>query len=265
MNIQNENKPHFSVSQLIDYLQCPFAYYLRHIAGIQWKKIPSAVCFGSSVHKAVEYMNSRRRDGLSVNEDDIVGMFYMAWSDAIENNNVSWKKAEEPAELLVKGQQLISLYYKQFHKHIFTEVELGFRLPILDPMTGLYVRSRDMVGYIDAIDGDNTLIEFKTTGRTPSQYQIDGDLQLGVYHWAAHLLYGVPARKILVVSLVRTKQPKIEVLETHRSQDTHTRLLSLIEKVIRAIDHGMYYPNPVGGFGCGSCNYREECQRQWPL
>jgi CRISPR/Cas system-associated exonuclease Cas4 (RecB family) len=265
MKILNEPRPHFSVSQLTDYLNCPLAYRFRHVLGLAWGTTPRAVAFGASVHKSIEYMNKCLANGRpDVTADDVVTAFNRDWAHQIKTNNINWKKADEAAELLMKGQELLETYWQRFHDRRYTAVELGFRLPILDPSTGLFIKSRDVVGRIDAIDG-GTLVEVKTSGRTPNQYQVDADLQLTLYSWAYRFLYGKAEDKIQVVYLVKTKEPKLEVLETHRDPEDHTKLISLMEQVIRAIDQRLFYPNPVGGYSCGTCGYRAECKEQWPL
>ena len=265
MKIQNERKPHFSVSQLTTYLQCPLAYYFQYELGLAWKVTPSAVAFGKCMHRAIETMNVCRKQGQEVSQDDLLRSFSRQWADTIEAGHVGWKKPEEPAELLTKGQCLLEEYYRQFRKCQYSDVELGFRLPILDAATGLYVQSRDIVGYIDAIDNGSTIVEYKTTGRTPNQHQVDSDLQLTLYSWAYRMLYGIPEDRIIVVNLVKTKEPKIEVVETHREEEDYTKLIGLMQQVIRAVDQRLFYPNPIGGFGCGTCNYAEECRKEWPI
>jgi len=59
---------------------------------------------------------------------------------------------------------LINLYYDEMGKERPTEVELPFRLPIIDPSTGLFVQNRDIVGKMDAILADDTIMEIKTQG-----------------------------------------------------------------------------------------------------
>ena len=265
MKIQNEARPHFSNSQLTTYLNCPMAYYLQYEIGIPWKQTPSAVAFGACIHRAIEIMSVCLQQGREPTQDDVVGTFNRDWADKIESENIVWRKPEEPAQLLIKGQDLLELYYKRFHERGYTAVELGFRLPILDPQTGLFVESHDLVGKFDAIEDGGTLVEIKTASRMPNKTQVHSDLQITLYSWAYRLLYGKPEDKILAVYLIKTKEPKIEVIETHRGEEDHTKLICLIEQVIRAIDQRLFYPNPVGGFGCGYCNYTLECKEQWPL
>jgi len=117
-----------------------------------------------------------------------------------------------------------------------------------------------MVGKIDAIFKDDTVVEVKTTGRSPVQQEVDINLQLTLYSWAYRLIFGRPEKTIKVVNLVKTKEPKIVVVETQRTERDHSWLLATTFQVIRAIEQKLFYPNPIGGFGCFNCQYQEHCK-----
>lgn len=258
MNIQNEEKPHFSASQLMAYLQCPLQYYFQYEEGIAWKTTPSAVAFGGVMHKALERLN----ESLYLEEppklDQITDDFIRYWTQEVEGNNISWAKPEESAELMTKGQEMLAIYYDAFKEVKPKAVEQMFRVPILDPTTGLYVVQRDIVGKMDML-GEGVIYEIKTSGRTPGQEEIDNNLQITIYSLAYRFIYGRPESVIRVVVLVKTKQPKLEVVETKRTEKDHTRLVKLVDKILKQIENKVFYPNPVG-FSCSGCQYRQECE-----
>ena len=257
MNIPNEEKPHFSASQIICYLQCPLQYHFQYEMGIAWEKTPSAVLFGGAVHKGVEAINKGLMNG-GIDLDMAKTEFTAAWKDGTSSDDIAWK--EDPSELYQKGGQLLELYANEMKDQKPTEVELPFRLPIVDPKTGLFIVQRDFVGKIDAIFTDDTIIEIKTTGRSPAQQEIDQNLQITLYSWAYRLLYGKAEKTIKVVNLVKTKEPKIAVVETQRTERQHSWLIATVGQVIRGIEGKLFYPNPIGGFGCFNCQYQRHCQ-----
>jgi putative RecB family exonuclease len=254
MRIANEQRPHFSISQLTCYLQCPLQYYFQYEKGLRWKATPSAIAFGSSVHNAVEKLNRSLMAGNPINEAMTSMEFVNAWNES-RQEKITWK--EDPEELLVKGQELVALYHQEVKDQKPTEVELQFRLPIVDPSTGVFVESRDLVGKIDAIFGEDTVVEIKTAYRSPVQQEIDGNLQLTLYSWAYRMLFGASERTLKVINLVKTKDPKLVSVETEKD---HSWLIATISQVIRAIDLKLFYPNPIGGFGCFNCQYQEQCR-----
>jgi len=257
MRITDEEKPHFSASQLICYLQCPLQYYLQYELGVVWEKTPSAVMFGSAVHKGVEKAN-RLLMNSGIDANAVKMEYATAWKEEQKDEEIAWK--EDPTELYQKGADLLTLYCLEMAYEKPTEVELGFRLPIVDTATGLYIPSRDFVGKIDAIFTDSTIVEIKTTGRSPVQQEIDQNIQLTLYSWAYRMLFGRPEKTIKVINLVKTKEPKIAVVETQRTERQHSWLIASVFQVIRAIESKLFYPNPIGGFGCFNCQYQKHCQ-----
>jgi len=257
MRIPDEEKPHFSASQIICYLQCPLQYHFQYEMGIAWEKTPSAVLFGGAIHKGVEQINKGLMNG-GIDIAMAKTEFTATWKDGTSENEIAWKEA--PSDLYQKGGQLLELYADEMKDQKPTEVELPFRLPIVDPKTGLFIVQRDFVGKIDAIFTDDTIIEIKTTGRSPAQQEIDQNLQITLYSWAYRMLYGKPEKTIKVVNLVKTKEPKIAVIETQRTERQHSWLIATVFQVIRAIEDKLFYPNPIGGFGCFNCQYQRHCQ-----
>ena len=257
MRIQGEDKPHFSASQLTCYLQCPLQYYLQYELGVVWEKTPSAVLFGSAVHKGVEAINRQLMNG-GIDTMKAQVEFATAWKEQTEKEEIAWK--EDPSELYQKGGKLLEIYADEMKDQKPTEVELPFRLPLIDPKTGLFIQSRDFVGKIDAIIEDETIFEIKTTGKTPVQQEIDQNTQITFYSWAYRLLYGRQEKAIKVINLVKTKEPKIVVIETQRSDREHSWLLATTFQVLRAIEQKLFYPNPIGGFGCFNCQYQTHCK-----
>lgn len=259
MRIINEERPHISYSQLSTYLQCPLQYYFQYVQCIPWNYTPSAVVFGSSIHNAVEYYHRSLMNGHTASLDDVVGKFTSDWGSQIEANSIKWRKPEEPAELLTKGIELMELYHNEYGELAPEAVELEFRLPILDTTTGLFIESHDVVGKIDAIIGDGNIMEIKTASRASNQAEIDNNLQLTLYSWAYRMLYGAKEDKVSVVNLIKTKEPRVEVVQTKRNANDYIRLIMLLDRVITCIQNEMFYPNPIGGYGCSNCQYRTEC------
>ena len=258
MRIPNEDKPHFSASQLMCYLQCPLQYYFQYELGIAWEKTPSAVVFGGSVHSAIESINRGLMENTPINRAQAESVFTDSWKENTKENQIAWK--ENPSDMFEKGKVLINLYYDEMVKEKPTEVELPFRLPLIDPSTGLFIQSLDIVGKIDAIFTDDTIIEIKTTGRSPVQQEIDQNLQITLYSWAYRMLYGEAEKIVKVVSLVKTKEPKVIITETQRTERDHSWLIATISQVVRAIEMKLFYPNVIGGFGCFNCNYQGKCK-----
>lgn len=253
----DEIRPHFSMTQLNAYLDCPYRYYLSYIEKLPWEKLPSAVAFGSSIHRAIERFNRTLLDG-GMNEEDIVKAFEEQFKVETARDKIEFKDKDEKDELLDKGKSLIQLYHQQYGNIKPQAIERTFRLPILDPATGLFVSSRDILGVIDLVANDE-IIEIKTSGKSMSQKEADSSLQLTLYSWAYRMIRGKEEKAIKTVNLVKNSKPVIQTIETHRTSAEHTRLMELISQVAKAIDAGIFYRNPNTRYGCDGCVYLNAC------
>jgi len=92
------------------------------------------------------------------------------------------------------------------------------------------------------------------------QSAVDENLQLILYCWAYKMLFGRKPEKLVLVNLVKTKVPKIQVLDTDINPEKERKLLHLMFAVNAAIEKESFYPNPKGGFGCSGCSYALSCE-----
>jgi len=265
MKILNEERKHFSATQLTTYLSCPLKYYFQYELQLPWRSVPSAVAFGDSVHKSVSFMNNSLMNGNPVSQDDLIGTFNKEWATNIETNHIEWRNPDESGDLLVKGTALLEIYYQKFRTFRPRGVEMEFRLPLLDPASGLFIESRDLVGKMDSVSEAGTILEIKTSSKKPSQLDTDVNLQLTMYSFAYRMLYGTPERQILVAVMVKAKEPHLQIIKTQRCEKDYTMLLHLIARVIACIDKGLFYPNQLNPWSCRYCEYIAECEKEWPL
>lgn len=252
-----ETRPHFSVTQLNTYLACPFKYYLQYEEKLPWEKVPSGVAFGSAIHRAIERFNRALMDG-KMDERAAIDHFASEWAIESQREGVEYKHPNEPEELKDKGKRLVQLYSQQFADMKPQSIERVFRLPILDISTGLFEASRDVMGAIDLI-ADGEVVEIKTSARSVNQREADTSLQLTLYSWAYRMVFGQEEKALKTVTLLRTAKPKIQVVQTYRTADDHTRLMELISQVIRAVELRIFYRNPNTAYGCDGCVYRIAC------
>lgn len=252
-----EPRPHFSVTQLNTYLACPYKYFLQYEEKLQWEKVPSGVAFGSVVHRTIERFNRSLADG-GMDERAAIELFASEWGTESGREEVEFRRPDEREELKDKGKRLIQLYSQQFADMKPQAVERVFRLPILDVSTGMFEASRDILGTIDLI-ADGEVIEVKTSARSINQREADASLQLTLYSWAYRMVFGAEEKSLKIVALLKTAKPVIQVVQTCRTADDHSRLMELISQVIRAVELRIFYRNPNTRYGCDGCVYRIAC------
>jgi putative RecB family exonuclease len=136
-----------------------------------------------------------------------------------------------------------------------TAVEDAFDCDLLEPVTGevLEVRLR---GRIDLVEEGDTVVDLKTAGRTLEQGGLERHLQLSVYALAFFLLHGTIPKLRLDV-LLKTKVARFVRLSTSRTLEELAWTARLIERVVRAIRAGHFFPNP--SWRCTECEYFAHC------
>lgn len=109
------------------------------------------------------------------------------------------------------------------------DAEYPFRVPLISPST----RERlgiALEGFIDLIEEGEVLTEFKTSGKTMDTKNVDDLLQLTIYGYAYKTLFGKEPRLLRVVNFVKTRTPKMVVLETEREKKDYKRLFYLVKR-----------------------------------
>jgi putative RecB family exonuclease len=242
---------HLSVSQLKMYLRCPLQYKFRYIDGLI---IPprSELTLGKSIHGTLEENYRQKiKTEIDLPLEYITDLFSDRWEKAVVDT--IFEEDEKPGRVKDDGIALLKTYHTVVAPKVQPiEVERGFNLPIDD-------QNYTLKGYIDLIDRDNLIVDHKTTKRSMRQDMIDSDLQLTTYSLAYRELVGKKEKGLRFDVMVRTKEPKIQQIETYRRQEDIDRLMKLFRRVNKAIESGIFYPNE--NFMCPSCGYRELCKK----
>ncbi len=243
---------HLSVTQMRMFLRCPLQFKFRYVDGL---KIPpaSAITLGKSIHGALE---SNYRQKVQTKEDlpleHVTDLFSNWWEK--ELSETVFEEGEKPGQVKDEGIKLVRVYHKQVAPKVQPiSVEKPFTVPF---------RNVDytLKGYIDLIDERGTIIDHKTTKRVMSAEAIAQDLQLTAYALAYRTLEGKLESGLRFDVMIRNKEPKIQQLTTTRNQGDIRRFLKLLGYVTKAINTGIFYPNP--NFLCPACGYRDLC-KEW--
>ncbi|MFC1718087.1 RecB family exonuclease [Candidatus Poribacteria bacterium] len=254
-----EDRSHFSFSQLSTMLMCPYKYYLQYVERRGWDIVPSAVSFGGAMHKSIQIFHNDLKSGTASGNGKYSDEFRSLFSEDADGNNVVFKDDSEFEKLLGKGELLIAEYTNSFSQLRPSEVEMEFRLPLVNTYTGDLL-DKDVVGKIDMISESGEIYELKTGSSALPRSAVDENLQLILYGWSYKMIFGRAPQKLILVNLVKTKQPKIQVLDTTIDGQKERKLMHLMFRVNEAIDKECFYPNPRGMFGCGGCTYSLSCE-----
>ncbi len=258
---------HVSKSQIRTFLMCPQRYCYQYVQGREWERKSANLSFGSAIHNAVaEYYLTLANEGKPLTAEDIRAVFHEAWSLEIEGDTPLDFNGKSPGEMAELGKGMLDVFVKNITPRQIEAVELPFSVPICDPKTG-EVSPIKLVGAFDLIesdeDGNRIISELKTSARKWSDGQVETELDSSVYSYAfSEMGYSTNGSETLVRFdvLVKTKKPSMETYFTTRGEDDHRKMLSLITKVLRAIEAGNFYP--IHGWQCNGCQFERQCTEE---
>ena len=148
------------------------------------------------------------------------------------------------------------------------------RVPMVDKETGALIQSNGSPASVqcslDLVSDDGVILKLKTSSRSISKLEYDWSLDLQRYayeqikkrpNFRTSRESGQAPVEVKVVNLVRTKKPKIQVIDA--PEPSRESGLAICESVIASINAGAFYPNPKNQFGCFLCGYATACEQQW--
>ena len=247
---------HLSITQIKMYLRCPLQYMFRYLKGLKMPPV-GAVVLGKSIHKGLE-QNFRHKKQTKIDLPlNKVLEAYSAFFDQTrkKEEEIDWE-GENPGKVKDEGIGLIKVYHKDVAPPIQPlaveeEFELGFENV-----------AYTLRGYLDLVDQFKRIRDTKTARRSYPQDAAQTDIQLTAYNLAYKYLKGEEPKSLCFDVMVRTKQPKIQTLQSPpRTQGQLTRFLKLLGSIARAIKTGIFYPCENQQV-CSWCGYKEIC-REW--
>ena len=251
------NKKYLSFTQLSMFLRCPRQYEFRYIQGI--KRPPSgSLVVGKSWHKAVElnYLQKIKSE-TDLPLEDVQDCFSDTFEQAFAEE-VNLDAGENPGQLKDQGILITTEHHKTIAPkvHPFL-VEQDFNLDLGSnfPYT--------LKGFWDVIERDGVIVDNKSYGRTPTQSDLDKDIQFTAYATAYRAINQKTELGLRMDCIIKNKVPKAVQFHTKRTNVDCRWFLVLVEKVAQAIQSGIFPPNPTS-YLCSErfCGYWNECRNR---
>jgi len=227
-------------------MRCGMQYYYRYVEGI---KTPPAVAMlqGSSLHKGQEVNFSQK---IESHEDAPLDVVLDAVSDRFNSEVQDIENWEDTDEGKAKDQ-------------VITVMELVHTThnPTIQPLECEAEYSLDCNGtilkaVIDLVDDKGRVRDNKLVGKAKSQCDADNDLQLTMYSWVTGL------KDVAFDCFVKTKTPKVAVIESTRTERDWNRLKARIPEIINGIEKEVFVPADPTSWACSEkfCGYWHICK-----
>lgn len=247
---------HLSYSSISLYLDCPEAWRRRYIAKEPSAPTP-ALAFGSAFHGAVEAQLTTGQKA--------VDAWPAAWAAALERDAVDWgfdtpeTHFNEGIRLLSNGgvaQAIDGLAARADETGPMVERKVSLSVP------GVPV---PIIGYIDFIAREGIPCDLKTASRAWTEAKATDSLQ-GLFYLAALNQAGMNFHgwRFRHVVFVKTKEPKVQVLENVHKPAELFFLFRVVSEVWKGIEREVFPLNP-GSWKCGPqyCDYWANCRGRY--
>ncbi|PKO18705.1 hypothetical protein CVU37_04785 [candidate division BRC1 bacterium HGW-BRC1-1] len=233
--------PHLSYSRINRYLFCPEQYRLYYIENLR-PRVPSAsLCFGQTVHQALAHFFRGYGDPVHFFKEEWLRVQHEPIAYSYRE---SWDKLAERGVLLL--QSFIRDELPKLGKIIASEKPFDLSISNLDsPFIGV-------IDLVAEIDGERTVIDFKTASQAYDDYEVVLSDQL-----TAYALAEPDAQQSALCVFVKTKEPRIDWYLAKRTSVQLAEFLAKASIVGQSIAAGHFYKRP--GKQCGWCDYLPVC------
>ena len=247
-------RDHLSVSQINTYLMCPRKYRYRYVDELEPEFRSAALGFGTAVHSALGWWFEERMAARVPELEEALRIFRADWSAELALGDLDLD-GKTPAEMSDLGEKLVTLFVVELGDLVPEAADLRVEVPLVDPRNGREL-PLPLLGFIDFV-AEGMVGEIKTAARKNSA--TTWLFQLTAYAYALRE-QGKDLPKAKVVQLIKTRVPKLEVMEVEISESDVAWFLEVTAEVYDAICAGAFFPNP--GWMCPRCEYRGAC-RAW--
>ena len=255
------SRPHWSYSQLSQYLRCPLQFYFERVIKLQRPFSPSSMALGSAVHEGLAEYHRQLMADRKVTTGQVQSTFLKSWSQQERERPIQYRDGESRNQIIEQGVALLEVYQNEPPPENILAVEERMIVPLTNSQ-GQFLE-KPLVAVIDLLshDEDELLVtEFKTSGRRYHELEADTTLQASCYANAVRERYD-RTPKVRYTVLVKTKTPAVQNLVTTRTDADLGRLGDVVQAVELAITAEAFYPIE-STMNCSGCPFFKPC-REW--
>jgi putative RecB family exonuclease len=210
------------------------------------------------MHSAIEWFHKERIKKREVSLERFLKIFETDWFSQRVDTQIQFKDSEDEVKLLLTGKEMLGIYFNSSLNPI-ESAEVHFHVPLVNISTGEQMEV-SLEGIIDLIEKGDVIVEFKTSARSIDPESLNDYLQLTAYSYAYRTLFGREPKMLKVINFVKTKTPKMVVIETSREKRDYERFFYIAREVLKGVNSGFFFPKQ--SFMCKDCEYGNLC-REW--
>ena len=258
-----EGKKYLTGSQITAFVSCGVYYRKCYIERLP-SRVGSAANFGTAIHFSENEINLRQKVTSKVDvPTDTVQDAFAEKIDELKSE-IEWSPEEksigvDKSHAGLKDEGCTAI--KTLHKEIMPTVQpLSVEKTIIIPLEGF---NYSISGTWD-IETERGILDLKTRGKTPSQADVDRNLNLTIYALGKSVADGKYPDYVGLIGIVRLKTPKTFDLRGTRTIEDFNRLLLTVGKIKHAIDQGIFLPCDPGHWKCSQnwCSFFNDCKEK---
>lgn len=243
-------KKQFSFTQLQDYNQCPYRYYIKYILGL-----PTAgnynMSFGQTIHKTIEIFFMREKQtGKTPKKNELLDIYERSWIS-------EWYPSKTfEAERKKDGLKMLSDFYARYKKEPDKTVEVEKSFTV-------HIGTNTLKGKIDRIaslpDGTWVIYDFKTSKPKSRSSISSAGMHEQLY------VYTIAVRRGMDANVTATYLYFLDgggALEAYTA--TESQLEAFEKKMLETMERiqvAEFDPTP-GPHTCAYCDYKDICSRR---
>lgn len=239
---------------------------LLHIDGLDEEEEPSKhLTFGSTLHNVLEAAHAGSE---APTREDLFEWLKAYWVDhetriySLKRGIPLWaalgyESEEEEKEAFEEAMSILDDYYVA---QIQDNYRQAWALEVYHnvPLPGYQYSMSVKIDRIDKLDdGRYRIVDYKTSKRAESPEKLSEDLQVLLYAWAVHYIYGIPYEQIAEVGMYYLRHQKFVTPSAPIDQFTVGTGLYRVQQVIEKAERGEFHPNK--GWWCKFCQARSAC------
>lgn len=246
------DSPHWSATRLKSLMLCPRQFSYAYIDLIP--AVPTApLVYGRVLHQTLLFIHQRQmQENTLPAVAETLRHFDGLWKRALGEENPFFRSgAPTPEQHTKLGHEILRSYLRSIEgTKAPMAAELSFEIAVGED------KLRGVIDRIDEHEDGLVIVDFKSGARKLSAQEVERDLQLTVYAFAAQQLYGRPTARVAQFYLRDGTY-----LRSLRGPDDFAWLVADILPYARRVLREAQYPARVG-YWCNWCDYRELCKAE---
>ncbi len=244
-----------SATRIRLWQQCRLKFWFRYVLRLAKPATP-ALYVGSVVHSVLQTWNLSRWRKQAVDLPKLKESFHTHWIEGQQEQSIKWDN-EEP-EQKAGAWGLLETYFRD------TPIALDEKPEAVEVCVEADLSIHGLpkiVGVIDLVRAGGRIVDFKTSGQTPSAEKAEhlNETQTSCYSVMYREATGQKESAVELHTLVKLKTPKLVVMPFEpMSEKQRSRLFKVIDSYITGLEREDCVPSP--GLHCHSCEFFNECR-----